>query len=223
LPRRRKPQEDETGAGGKEMTTPTSDSATLRFYTEMAATYSASGPGGASRHLSSFLERLAPGARILELGCGGGRDAEAMIAAGFDVDPTDGTAEIARTAEARLKRPVRIMRFDELNAISAYDAVWANASLLHVPRDGLPDILALIFRALKPGGWHFASYKSGDGEGRDTYGRYFNFPTSEQLLALYHRSAEWKMETVETSLGGSYGGERVPWIALTARKAEPQI
>jgi cyclopropane fatty-acyl-phospholipid synthase-like methyltransferase len=48
---------------------------------------------------------LQPGARILELGCGGGRDAEAMVAAGFEVDPTDGTPEIARKAEERLGKP----------------------------------------------------------------------------------------------------------------------
>ncbi|MGV8997634.1 MAG: class I SAM-dependent methyltransferase [Parvibaculaceae bacterium] len=197
---------------------PPPDSATLRFYAETAETYSASGSGGTNRHLKSFLEKLKPGARILELGCGGGRDAEAMIAAGFIVDPTDGTAEIARTAETRLKRPVRVMRFDELDADNIYDAVWASASLLHVPREALPNILALIFKALKPDGLHFASYKSGDGEGRDGHGRYFNFPTRADLIGFYSQSAAWKIETVEERMGGNYDGERVPWIAVTARK-----
>ena len=78
----------------------------------------ASGPGGASPHLRDFLKKLTPGARILELGYGSGRDAEAMIKAGFDVEPTDGTPEIALKAEEHLARKVR---------------VWAAASLLHVP------------------------------------------------------------------------------------------
>ena len=74
-----------------------------------------------------------------------------MIAAGFDVDPTDGTPEIVRIAEERLGRPVRVVHFDKLDALETYDAIWANASLLHVPRSFLPQILALVFQALKTG------------------------------------------------------------------------
>ena len=58
-------------------------------------------------------------------------------------------------------RRVRVMRFDELDALEVYDAIWASASLLHIPRSSLPEILALVFEALKPGGLHFASYKGG--------------------------------------------------------------
>lgn len=50
------------------------DAATLDFYSRSAETYVASGPGGASRFLSDFLSLLAPNSRVLELGCGGGRD-----------------------------------------------------------------------------------------------------------------------------------------------------
>ena len=84
-----------------------------------------------------------------------------MIAAGFDVDPTDGSPEIARIAEERLGRPVRVVHFDKLDALETYDAIWANASLLRVPRSSLPQIFALVFQALRPGGLHFASYKGG--------------------------------------------------------------
>src|SRR5712672_2085500 len=129
---------------------PTRDIVTLDFYSASAPVYVASGTRGVSRNLPSFLDLLPSGTRILELGCGGGRDAEAMIAAGFDVDPTDGTPEIARKAEERLGRRVRVMRFDELDALEVYDAIWASASLLHVPRSSLPQILALVFKALKP-------------------------------------------------------------------------
>lgn len=198
--------------------TPLFDSATLRFYAEAAPTYTASNPGGANRNLATFLEKLKPGSRILELGCGGGRDAEAMLAAGFDVDPTDGVAEMAREAERRLRRHVRIMQFDELDAVETYDAIWASASLLHVPRKGLPHVLALICRALKPGGWHFASYKTGIASDRDTHGRYFSFLSRGELLDLYCQSADWKIESVQSYTGGSYGGDPTPWIAVTARK-----
>jgi SAM-dependent methyltransferase len=119
---------------------------TLDFYSTSAPIYLGSGTRGARRHLLSFLNLLPPQTRILELGCGGGRDA--AVTAGFDVDPTDGTPEIARIAGERLGRPVRVMHFDKLDALETYDAIWANASLLHVPRSSLPQILALVFQAL---------------------------------------------------------------------------
>jgi SAM-dependent methyltransferase len=190
----------------------------MRFYSEEAPVYAASGRGLVNRGLHDFLELLAPRARILELGCGGGRDAEAMIAAGFDVDPTDGTPEIARKAEERLGRNVRVLRFDELDALEAYDAVWASASLLHVPRNSLPHVLELVFKALKPGGLHFASYKGGGTEGRDRYGRYFNYLSRQDVTEAYERSVPWEIVSVTEYLGGGYDGQQGPWVAITVRK-----
>ena len=62
------------------------DTRTLGFYSDEAPIYCASGRQGASRHLAGFLDLLRPGSLILELGCGSGRDAEAMTQRGFLVD-----------------------------------------------------------------------------------------------------------------------------------------
>jgi SAM-dependent methyltransferase len=192
------------------------DQPTLGFYADEAPVYAARGGGGASRSLGGFLQRLAPGARILELGCGGGRDSEDILARGFQLDATDGVPQIARLAEARIGRPVRVMRFDELDAVDAYDGVWAQASLLHVPRPALPGVLALVFRALKPGGVHFASFKAGGCEGRDVFGRYFNYLTADEVSAAYRRSAEWDIQSLTEYLGGGYDGRHGPWVGVTA-------
>ena len=196
------------------------DEATLRFYDDQAAVYAAHAPDQASRHLAGFQSRLAAGARILELGCGGGRDSRAMLDQGFDLDPTDGSPAIAREASARLGRPVRVLRFDQLDAVAAYDAVWAHASLLHVPRAGLPGVLARIFRSLRPGGLHFANFKGGGAEGRDGHGRYFNYLSAQQVGEAYARSAAWDVLSIEEGLGGGYDGRQGPWIAITVRRPD---
>jgi SAM-dependent methyltransferase len=195
-----------------------SDQATLDFYSKEAPKYVASGAGGVGRWLEPFMKTLPPGARILELGCGGGRDAEAMLANGFEVEPTDGSIEIAAKAEERLGRKVRVMRFDELNAIDLYDAVWANASLLHVPRLALPSILRLVFRALKSGGLHFANYKAGGVAGRDKFGRYFNYLDRDSLLQAYSNSGDWEILSVHEYVGGGYDNLQGPWLAISARR-----
>lgn len=198
---------------------PAHDWTTLKFYNDFAPTYIASGNGGVSRHLAAFLDVVPPCSRILELGCGGGRDAQAMIAAGHRVDPTDGSFSIAKKAEALLQVPVRVMQFEELDAQNEYDAIWANASLLHVPRAELPAVLSLVRRALKPGGLHHATYKAGGHEGSDSYGRYFNYLSREQLVDIYERSGQWDIVSVSEYMGGGFeSGVQGPWVAVLAKR-----
>jgi SAM-dependent methyltransferase len=194
------------------------DPATLEFYASEAPDYAASGPGGIGRHLDGFLERLRPGSSILELGCGSGRDAAHMAERGFAVEPTDGVPQMAALAQARLGRPVRVMRFDELVASEQYEGIVAAYSLLHVPRAGLPGILQRIWRALVPGGWHVATYKSGEAEGRDRLGRYYNYPSEAEVRAWYAQAAEWSSIETEVGEGRGYEGGVSSYVMITLQK-----
>lgn len=196
------------------------DRQTLAFYGTEAPVYTASGPGGVSRFLVAFMDRLAHGARVLELGCGGGRDSEAMLLNGFDVVPTDGVPEIARQAEERIGRPVRVLTFDQIDYVDEFDAVWANASLLHVPRGSLPEVLSLVHRALKPGGLHFANFKAGGSEGRDEHGRYFNYLSLDQMLNIYQAAAGWQVIESSEYLGGGYRHGKIPWVSIVVQRRD---
>jgi SAM-dependent methyltransferase len=198
------------------------DADTLAFYAHEAPVYVARRPDTISSHLTAFLQRLPVGGSILELGCGGGHDAAHMIAAGFDVDPTDGVPEMAVQAGARLDRPVRVMRFEDLDAFERYDAVVANASLLHVPRAALTGILLRVWRALRPGGWHLASYKTGGSEGFDELGRYYNRPSAEQAEAFYREAGDWCFYDVEESFDRGYVGKPSAWLKIVVQKAVVQ-
>ena len=194
------------------------DQQTRDFYQMHAEEWAARMPGEWAQELDGFLDLLAPGAAILELGCGDGRDAARMIARGFDVDPSDGAPEMARRTSERIGRPVPVMRFDQLDADADYEAVWCHASLLHVPLDQLPAILARIHRALRPGGRHFASFKGGTGGGRDQFGRFYSYLPEADLRRAYRDSAAWVEFALSTGDGGSFGGEPTVWHAVTARK-----
>jgi SAM-dependent methyltransferase len=194
-----------------------SDPATLAFYEANATRYSKPFSRAPSRHLEPFLDRLAQGARVLELGCGGGQDSARMAARGFAVDPTDATAAMVAAASIAFALPARQMHFEELAALAAYDAVWAHACLLHVARADMPGILAAIHRALRPGGWHFANFKLGDGEGRDPLGRLTNFPDESWLLENY-RAAGFAIVETERYRGEGADGVVRDWFALTVRR-----
>ncbi len=137
----------------------------LHFYDENAALYAARDRGLPERQMTRFVERLPPGARILELGCGAGGDSDALLARGFDVISSDGSAAMAAEAERRLGRPVVVLPFQQMKYEAEFDGIWANACLLHVPRAELPDVLGRIIRALHPGGRFYASFKTGVAEG----------------------------------------------------------
>lgn len=192
------------------------DKATIDFYQRSAPHYTLSFGQAPSRHLDGFLDRLSPGSRILELGCGGGRDSGRIMERGFSLDATDGTPAMVRKANERFDVGARHMRFDELEAEGEYDAVWAHACLIHVPRADFPGILSRINRALKPRGWHFANFKLGSGEGRDPLGRLHNFPTTDWLEDAYRNAG---FEVVETELYRGEGADGVErdWYALTLR------
>lgn len=194
------------------------DPVTLEFYARVAPDYVARTPEGINRDLPGFLDRLPAKATILELGCGSGRDADYMAQRGFSIDPTDGVAEMAALAAARLGRPVRIMRFEELDASEAYDAVYASYSLLHVPRSGLVGVLGRIWRALRPGGWHMATYKSGGSEGRDGLDRYFNYLSPQQAEAFYRMTGVWAAFEMTEGVGGGYDDRPSAWVNVIARK-----
>ncbi len=194
------------------------DEKTLQFYSSNAQAYAEREITSRQARLSAFLELLAPGAKILELGCGAGADTAGMLAKGFDVRPTDGSAEMAAVASKRLGRPVETLLFHDLDEVEAYDAVWANACLLHVPRAQLADILALIRRALKANGLFYASYKTGDVDGRDTLDRYYNYPTPDWLRATYARAGSWSSLSIESGEVLGFDDKQAAMLFVVARK-----
>lgn len=193
------------------------DADTLGFYAAEAQIYAGRDRELGEARLRRFAELLPAGGKVLELGCGGGQDSAALLTLGLDVMPTDGSPELAAQAQERLGRPVSVLLFEDLVANAAFDGVWANACLLHVPRPALPGILARAHRALRPGGSFYASYKAGEAEGRDRFGRYYNYPDADWLRVAYG-AERWSSLDIEEDLGGGYDQEPTRWLHATAIK-----
>jgi SAM-dependent methyltransferase len=196
------------------------DPATLAFYAAEAEAYGRRADRlGASRAFLDFAARLPKGAAVLDLGCGTGRDTQALIEAGFDVTPVDGSPQMAREAEDRMGRSVRVQLFEHLDDVEAFDGIWANASLLHVPRSALAHVLARVHRALKPNGLLFASFKSGGKEGRDAFGRYYNYLNADELTAHLRAAGAWASIDLHEGRGTGYDGVESGFVACMARKS----
>ena len=119
-----------------------------------------------------FISRLPRGARILDLGCGSGRDSFAFSRLGFEAVPVDGSMNMCREAEKYTGLTVRCLTFSELDYTEEFDGVWACASLLHVPSAELPEVLGRVRRALRREGVFFCCFKEGEFEGERDGRRY---------------------------------------------------
>lgn len=190
---------------------------TLGFYNANAVEYAADEDGPNPR-LFGFLDRCRPAGKVLELGTGGGVDAEAIIARGFDLDATDGSAQLAAIASRRIGQTVRTLLFDELDAVGRYDGVYACASLTHVPRHALPDVISRVHRSLKNGGLVWASFKAGTAEGDDDLGRHYNYMSRDELREVWEQAAPWSDITIETWSGSGYDRRATHWVSVTATK-----
>ncbi len=192
------------------------DRETLDVYDERAAEYGTNfGSKSPSENLKAFMALLPAGAKVLDLGCGPGDSSRHLKTAGFNPDPTDGSAEMVRFAqEAGL--PARQETFDEISGEDAYDGVWANFSLLHALRDAMPTHLAAIRKALKPGGVFHIGMKLGQDAARDGLGRFYTYYSEDELVGLV---SDHGFEVIKSHKGEERGlaGTLDPFIILLCR------
>ena len=130
-----------------------------------------------------FLAELPEGARILDVGCGSGRDTLAFKNKGYQVDAIDYSEELVKKATQLTGIPVRLQSFYEIDADQAYDGIWACASLLHCERTRLKEVIGKLLSALKPNGMLYMSFKYGNGD-RQKDGRQFTDLGEVQAKAL---------------------------------------
>lgn len=179
---------------------------TSEFYERNAEDYFRATVGiDMSEPRERFAKLLSPGARVLDAGCGSGRDARAFLALGFQVTAFDASPRLAALAREHTGLPVEVRTFQEVTWREAFDGIWASASLLHVPRAELPSVMRRLRDALVPGGvWHL-SFKYGAGE-REVEGRRFT--------DLDERAAE--------ALVAEVGGLDVVWMGVEPSR-KPQM
>jgi SAM-dependent methyltransferase len=195
-----------------------SDKETLSVYAREANRYAKQfSPSQDTEHMRAFLAGLPQGARLLDLGCGPGNAAAFMADCGYSVDAWDASPEMVELARDRHGLETRIARFDDLTAIAEYDGVYANFSLLHAPRSEMPAHLGRIATALKPGGRVHIGLKTGQGEKRDSLGRFYAYFEDHELTALLE-GAGFSIQYRRTGKDAGLDGTVAPWIILQGLK-----
>lgn len=155
-----------------------------------------------------FTASLPADARILDLGCGSGRDSLAFKQAGFTVEALDGSPVLAEAAYKTAGVPVYTMEFHELDFQERYDGIFACASLLHLPKKELPGMFNRISNALKEDGIFYCSFKYGTFEGMRN-GRYFSDLDEESFRQFIETSGCFEIQKL--------------WLSQDVRKERKEI
>ncbi len=155
---------------------------------------------------------------ILDFGCGPGRDVQYFQNLGHRPVGLDGSAIFCNMARRYTHCEILNQKFLSLRLPhQAFDGVFANASLFHVPRQELSRILGELHEALRPGGILFSSNPRGDGEGwsGQRYGHYMELDASKAYL----EKADFEVIKHYYRPSGKPRSEQ-PWLAIVSQRLE---
>ncbi len=159
----------------------------VNYYEEHAGQYAkVNDPVSMAAFYDLFLPNIPSGGRILDAGCGTGRDSAEFLKRGYQVEAFDASPQMVRLAREKTGLTVSLDRFQTFVGKGLYDGIWASASLLHVPFPELPEVFTRLAGQLTPKGVMYASFKKGKGF-LDAFGRQFTLLDEaglDQILRL---------------------------------------
>jgi 2-polyprenyl-3-methyl-5-hydroxy-6-metoxy-1,4-benzoquinol methylase len=191
--------------------------ATIRYYDENADQYARQTMFLDLKHLyDPFLQQLPRGSRILDAGCGVGRDTRHFIEHGYIVVSFDASTEMVRKCREYPHAYCIKATFDGIQFKEEFDGVWACASILHLTRHEATDAVLRLSSALKPGGVLFLSLKEGEGH-RTSEGRYFEYYSEKNVSDLYQRQGLLELLRLWKSTGTN-GCDQADWLNLLLKR-----
>lgn len=190
----------------------------IEYYDQNAASFVNATIGANMASLYTEFEKYIDlGGKILDLGCGSGRDSLYFYKKGYRVVSLD--PSIAMCEETRRRVPVEVfnMRAEEIKFIEKFDAVWACASLVHVAREDMRTTVSKIMGALKLGGIFYASWKYGYGE-QVRQGRYFVYFTEQELLKIVRTIDNLEVIKIWVTEDAKIEKDDTGWLNILVKK-----
>lgn len=195
---------------------------TLQYYEDHAEEFTANTINADMEDIRSrFLAHLPARSRILDFGCGTGRDTKAFHDLEYEVTALDGSETLCRSAGEYTGIPVKCMDFRDYSPTAGeyYDGIWACASLLHLTKKELLPVMQNLGKAMKAGSVLYVSFKYGDHEG-ERNGRYFTDFTLERFRDFMEILPEFRLveHWVTGDVRPGRGDER--WLNMILERTE---
>lgn len=157
--------------------------------------------------------------RILDAGCGVGRDTRYFSKKGYIVTPIDASLGMVKKCNEYPFTYCTQKSLTEISYSEEFDGVWASASMLHLNGDDAKIAAEKLIRALKPGGVAFVSLKEASTNESDRSGRYFCDHNLESASQLFSSIPRVKVVSCEHSQDQKIDSEEsARWIEIVVRK-----
>ena len=163
-----------------------------------------------------FLPLLAPGSVIVDAGCGAGRDSRFFLSKGFQVLAFDASKALVDIAEQVTGIAVAHSTFLRFTPPINVDAIWACASLLHVPKVEQQATFQHLAQWLKPEGILYCSYKYGDNDYAKAGRQFTN--ANETRLAAFLEGAGLRIKKVWITADARPGRTNEQWLNAILEK-----
>lgn len=168
---------------------------------------------------AEFEIYLIPGCRIMDLGCGSGRDSRYFADKGYAVVAVDPSPVMCKKTKELAGVTTYTLKAEELSFEEEYDAVWACASLLHVSKENQESVLQKICRALRQGGILYCSWKYGNQE-RLENGRSFTDLDEKELNQILSELPDLKLIKSWVTTDVRSNRQEQKWFNVLLRKDE---
>lgn len=164
-----------------------------------------------SEQYNFFEKYLYKGAVLLDCGCGSGRDTKYFLEKGYDVTAIDGSNELCMKASKLTGIDIKHMFFKDINFYNKFDGIWACASLLHLDKEDLIDVINKLKVSMTSKGVLYVSFKYGEFCGlRNT--RFFLDLTEVELNKIIGVVGGLKVEETYVSVDVRKGRENEKWL-----------
>ncbi len=194
---------------------------TILYYDKYADEYAKKTMYTDLKHLySKFEPSLTMGSRLLDAGCGAGRDTRYFVRKGYIVIAFDASEGMVRKCNEYPHAYCTLMRFKEMKFEEEFDGIWACASILHLEQVMAVKVISKLATALKPEGIMFVSVKKGQGSKLEKEtGRFYQYYNDSNIDCLYNSDdrleLDHKWETISSNEDGS---NKTEWINLLIRR-----
>ena len=186
---------------------------TLDFYNNNSKSYIESTLSIDMSHLyKDFLKHIPKDGHILDLGCGSGRDSLEFIKRGYNITAVDGSKELSIATSKVIGQEVICNKFEDLQLTEKFHGIWACASLLHINKRDLINVIKNISYNLEDNGVFYMSFKYGKGEYIDEKGRYFNCYTEKTFKEMILAVPKLKIINIYKSEDTIGGRNNLQWL-----------
>lgn len=162
---------------------------TIADYDRVAARYQlGTADHDVSQNINALLKAIEGDRpyRILDFGCGPGRDLKSFTSLGHEAVGLDGSEAVAQLARTASGCEVWVQDFLALDLPDDhFDGIFANASMFHIPSLELPRVLGNLRKSLRPRGVLFSSNPRGqnqEGWNGERYGAYYDLETWRRFV-----------------------------------------